>query len=322
MPVTRLKGAQRGIAVLACSLLVACAIDSRVGKLEMSESDGSESSAGNTGNAGESPGSPEQSPEQGMGDGEGMEMGAAPLLPLAPGAAGAAESPSGGAPEAPGAQQPGSQQPGSQEPGAAGQGAGGAGNTPGASAPPVASEPEVIGGCFNQLLRNGDFERGSEGWTELSELRDIIVWNGHSELAPTGVSAQAGNYLAWIGGIPSGEFMMYRTRLTQEVAIPAETVSLTFSGYVWASLPEVGLPNPDWAILELADPEPSSSFLWRVMYFEDTQTEGWVRFEQTSTDVARFAGKTVPVQIHNMPNANGLLSVWLDSLRLEARCPR
>lgn len=184
------------------------------------------------------------------------------------------------------------------------------------------TEPEVTGGCFNQLLQNGDFERGSEGWTELSEVRDLIVWNGHGALASSGVTAQAGNYLAWIGGVPSGDFTMYRTRLTQQVAIPADTIALTFSGYVWAAQPEPGQQNPDWAILELADPAPDSTYLWRVQYFEESNTGGWVRFEETWTDVARFAGKTVPVQVHNTPNGNGLLSVWLDSLRIEARCPR
>jgi hypothetical protein len=38
--------------------------------------------------------------------------------------------------------------------------------------------------------------------------------------------------------------------------------------------------------------------------------------------MARYAGKTVQVQTFNVPNAAGTLSVWLDSLRLEARCPR
>jgi hypothetical protein len=202
-----------------------------------------------------------------------------------------------------------------------GQGAGGAGAT-GAAPPLPVTEPEVIGGCFNQLLRNGDFERGSEGWTEISELRDVIVWSGHGDLAPTGVTAQSGNYLAWIGGIPNGEFMIYPTRLQQEVPIPAEALSLTFSGYLWAAQAELGRMPFDWAILEVVDPAPDSSYLWRVQYFEDTVTEGWTYFEVTTTDVTRFAGRTVPVQTFNVPNGSGTLSVWLDSLRLEARCPR
>jgi hypothetical protein len=201
-------------------------------------------------------------------------------------------------------------------------GAGGAGSQEGSSAPPPLTTPEVVGGCFNQLLRNGDFERGSEGWTPISQGREVIVWRGHVDLLPTGVAPQSGNYLAWIGGIPSGEFDMFRTRLEQQVPIPAEALSLTFSGYARSAQPELGLPLPDWAILEVVDPDPNSTFLWRVQYFEDTVTPDWVPFEVSTTDVSRFAGKTVRVQAFNMPNANGLLSVWLDSLRLEASCPR
>lgn len=307
--------------MLACGVIAACAIDSRVGRVDMSpseasasDSDGSDDSGapGNTGNSAEGSGAERTAP------GAGTETSIAPVLPPPGDNGGTSGSGSGASSTDPAT--PGSMEPGA--PATPGPGAGGAGTTAGLDAPPPATEPEVIGGCFNQLLSNGDFERGSAGWTVSSELRDVIVWNGHGALAPTGVAAQSGNYLAWIGGLPSGDFTMYRTRLQQEVAIPAETLSLTFSGYVWAAQPELGLQNPDWAILELADPTPDSTYLWRVQYFEDTQTAGWVRFEETWTDVSRFAGKTVPVQVHNMPNGNGLLSVWLDSLRLEARCPR
>lgn len=301
--------------MLAYGLIAACAIDNRVGRVEMSptEAEGAEdpsAASGNTGNnAGSSSSSAEGGPEPTPPGSEGAQTGIAPVLPGS-GASGASGDGSG----------PNTAEPAT--PGAAGQGSGGAGPVLGADPPPPVTEPEVLGGCFNQLLRNGDFERGSEGWTETSEVRDLIVWNGHGALASTGVTAQAGNYLAWIGGVPSGDFTMYRTRLTQQVAIPAETISLTFSGYVWAAQLEPGQQNPDWAILEVADPAPDSTYLWRVQYFEESNTGGWVRFEETWTDVARFAGNTVPVQVHNTPNGNGLLSVWLDSLRLEARCPR
>ncbi|MEY2935462.1 MAG: hypothetical protein RL033_6211, partial [Pseudomonadota bacterium] len=121
-----------------------------------------------------------------------------------------------------------------------------------------------------------------------------------------------------------GDFTMYPTRLEQQVAVPAEAVSLTFSGYVWAAQSDLGQPAPvvDWAILEVPDPDPDSRYLWRVQYFEDTVTQGWTYFESTETDMARYAGKTVQIQTFNVPNAGGTLSVWLDSLRLEARCPR
>lgn len=279
--------------------------------------------SGNTNNAGVAGSSGQPGAETGQNppasSPDGTETGIAPVLPPPEGASG-----SSGAPEQGGAQP---EAPGSLPSTAPGQGAAGAGGSmPGSGAmpPPVVTEPEVVGGCFNQLLHNGDFERGHEGWTEITELRDIIVWRDHPDLASTGVPPQAGNYLAWIGGIPNGDFTTYPTRLEQQVAVPAEAVSLTFSGYMWAAQSDLGEPPPvvDWAILEVPDPDPESRYLWRVQYFEDTVTNGWTYFESTETDMARYAGKTVQVQTFSVPNAGGTLSVWLDSLRLEARCPR
>jgi hypothetical protein len=324
--VTCSKAVQRRIALLGCGLLAGCAIDSRLGRVQDSPDESAESadpmrgsvntaaSAGAAGSAEMASAMPGQIAP--VGGGDGTETGIAPVLPPPDGAAGASGSVSAQGSMGPGAA-------GSMGAGSPGQGAGGADSAPGMGAPPPppVTEPEVIGGCFNQLLRNGDFERGREGWRETSELRDVIVWRDHPDLAPTGVTPQAGNYLAWIGGVPNGDFMGYPTRLQQEVQVPAEAQSLTLSGYYWAAQPELGRMPFDWAMLELADPDPESRYLWRLP-FEDTVTETWTRFEMTTTDVSWFAGKTVPVQTFSVPNGNGTQSVWLDSLRLEARCPR
>jgi hypothetical protein len=80
----------------------------------------------------------------------------------------------------------------------------------------------------------------------------------------------------------------------------------------------------DWAVLELSDPDPNSSFIWQVhLWNDDELTSGWTYFEVTlSEEVFRLAGKTVPLLADSRPNGGGTLSVWLDSLRLEARCPQ
>ncbi|MEY2935863.1 MAG: hypothetical protein RL033_6612, partial [Pseudomonadota bacterium] len=201
---------------------------------EMDESSDPRAGSESTANNAEAPGSSAPAgPETGQGSpassGAGTETGIAPVLPPPEGASGSSGNAAEQGASAEGTPEPGAA--GSMQSGAAGQGAGGAGTPPGSSAeplpgssaepPPVVTEPEVVGGCFNQLLRNGDFERGHEGWTELTELRDIIVWRDHPDLAPTGVTPQAGNYLAWIGGIPNGAFTTYPTRLEQQVAVPA-----------------------------------------------------------------------------------------------------
>ena len=201
----------------------------------------------------------------------------------------------------------------------------GAGGTPAVSESDL-GEPEPIGGCVQQLLANAGFDRGHVAWTETADVRDVIVRADHPALVGTGVAPQSGNYLAWVGGVPNGDFVMYQTTLRQEVSVPADAISLTFSGYAWVSQPDLGEPLADWAVLQVEDPDPASSGVWQVQRWDDQSvTQGWQHFEVVTTDatiLSRLAGHTVPVVSFWVPNANGTLDVWLDSLRLEARCPR
>jgi hypothetical protein len=187
-------------------------------------------------------------------------------------------------------------------------------------------ETEPIGGCFQQLLPNAGFERGHAAWAEAADVRDVIVRADHPALAGTGVSPQSGNYMAWVGGVANGDFVMYQTTLRQEVSVPAEAISLTFSGYAWVSQPDLGEPLTDWAVLQVEDPDPASNGVWQIQRWDDRSvTAGWQHFEVVTTDatiLSRLAGHTVPVTTFAVPNGNGSLNVWLDSLRLEARCPR
>lgn len=205
---------------------------------------------------------------------------------------------------------------------AANPGSGGAAGVP--ESDPGETEP--IGGCFEQLLPNAGFERGHAAWTETADVRDVIVSTDHPALVGTGVSPQSGNYLAWVGGVANGDFVMYQTTLRQEVAVPAEAISLTFSGYAWVSQPDPGEPLADWAVLQVEDPSPASNGVWQIQRWDDQSvTQGWQHFEVVTTDatiLSRLAGHTVPVTTFAVPNGNGTLNVWLDSLRFEARCPR
>jgi hypothetical protein len=326
--VTRFKRGQREIAVrvhglfaLGCvfGLGLACSIDDRVGKLasepgsnEANETTSSAPGAGGSAGPG-SAGATAAPPESTVN----------PALPLSGAAAG---SGSGGS--------LGSSAPGSGGAPAAGGGPGGAGESMGAAGTDPGSgtsgsdpgEPEPIGSCFQQLLSNGGFERGHVAWAETADLRDVIVGRDHAALLGTGVTPQAGDSLAWIGGVPNGDYVMYNTRLQQDVAIPAEAISLTFSGYAWVAQPSPGQAAVDWAVLEVEDPNPESNGIWRIQLWNDQSvTQSWERFEVVTTDMtilSRLAGKTAAVVSYARPDGNGTLSVWLDSLRLEARCPR
>jgi hypothetical protein len=300
--------------VCGCSVALACAIDNRPGSIV--ETPGGNGASGADGMPGGSAGSSDEMPgavpDGSAPNGEGAGGAAAgdgtpdPALALngGGGASGSSAAMIGSSGSGPGA-----------------SGASGAGNFI------IPGETEVIGGCFNQLLANAGFERGHTAWMETSEaVHDVIVHRDASLLLQAGVAPQAGDYLAWIGGIPNGDFLMYHSTLLQTVPIPAETTSLTLSGYYWVSQPEMGGMQVDWAVLEAEDPDPNVTGLWVVKRFDNqtnNNSNGWVRFEETLLDnVSALAGKTLTVRANSIPNGNGTLSMWLDSLRLEARCPR
>jgi hypothetical protein len=312
------RGHWKGL-ICACSLSLACAIDSRPGNIVTETRGNGEAGDQNVlpGSAGSSnalPGDPGGSPLNAAGSsGTNNGDGPNPVVPLnAGGAAGTGVAGSNGSDAAGAAMMMGTG-PGAS--GAAGSGSGDPGET------------EAIGGCFNQLLANGGFDRGHEGWSELSEaVHDVIVRRDASLLVQAGMTPHDGDYLAWIGGIPNGDFRMFHSTMQQTVAIPAEAVSLTLSGYYWVSQPEPNGANVDWAVLEAEDPDPNVSALWVIERFDkdsDNNSNGWVHFEVTTLDPPLVAaGKTVTIRANSIPDGNGTLSLWLDSLRLEARCPR
>jgi hypothetical protein len=315
----RVSRARRGhwtLLVCGCSLAFACAIDNRSGNIVAPPSGDGESGASNlpSGSAGASndlPGAvPEGSVPNTAGAGGRESGGSTPeLAPPLNGGGGVSGSGDAGS----------ASMLGSSGSGTGPAGAAGTGTDPG--------ETEVIGGCFNQLLANAGFERGHTRWTETSEaVHDVIVRRDTPLLTAAGVTPQAGDYLAWIGGIPNGDFLMYESTLLQTVSIPAEVVSLTLSGYYWVSQPEMGGMQVDWAVLEAEDPDPNVTTLWVVKRFDNetnNNSNGWVHFEETLLDnVSALASKTLTVRAKAIPNGNGTLSLWLDSLRLEARCTR
>jgi hypothetical protein len=239
------------------------------------------------------------------------------------GSTGAGEGSGGSLPFVPGEQGSGGSAGSGQEPvgGSSGSGSGSGGVT-------AEVEPEVIGGCFNQLLGNGAFDAGHAAWQEVAPVRDVIVGRDYPALVATGVTPQSGDYLAWIGGVQNGQFEMYETTLSQDVAIPTETLSLTLSGYVWVAQSDLGEMPSDWAVLEFSDPQaplddPYNGLRWQVLLWNDgSVTTGWTHFEVQRTDVEFLRGRTLSLIGSARPAANGTLNVWLDSLRLEARCER
>ncbi|HTV18794.1 MAG TPA: hypothetical protein VMG12_08990 [Polyangiaceae bacterium] len=219
---------------------------------------------------------------------------------------------------------------GAEGEGAVGGGAGVGGSSPASANPqaPVPPDNGVPVVCGEQLLANGDFDAGDDArWTVTSDARATLLSRADPALAASGVTPQSGDYLVWLGGVPNGEYgLKYATRIAQSVTIPANATRLTFSGYVWVTQPEPDLPLIDWAVMEFFDPSAPATEeyqgLWQVaLWNEDNVTAGWVPFEVVKTmDLENMRGRTLTLVADSRPDGNGTLNVWLDSLRLEARC--
>jgi hypothetical protein len=94
---------------------------------------------------------------------------------------------------------------------------------------------------------------------------------------------------------------------------------------MWIQQPELGLqPTSDWAVIEFLDPLVTEGYddLWQIGTWNEADvTTGWVPFELVkTTQMERFRGRTLEIMADSRPDGNGTMSMWLDSLRLEARC--
>jgi len=296
------RARRRWLGMLGACGVVACAIDDRGARVIEDDPAPEEGGAGadTAGPAG-----------SGLGGGTGSAdpSGGAGTSAAAAGAEGVSAVGAAGSPASPGAAASG---------GAAGTGGTGAGAA-GSGVPAV---------CGEQLLANGDFDAGDDGaWEVAYDRRAALLSRDDPALAGTGVVPQSGDYLVWLGGVRSGEYgQKYTTRISQPVTIPENAVSLTFNGLVWVTQPEPGLPLIDWAVLELLDPANMNaedySGQWQVaLWNESTVTPGWVPFEAVKTiGIETLRGRTLTLVGDSRPDGNGTLNVWLDSLRLQARC--
>jgi hypothetical protein len=181
----------------------------------------------------------------------------------------------------------------------------------------------VIGGCDNQLLHNADFEAGpTSTWNEETTWPglEIVVPASNVDLVAAGVSPYAGNWLAWLGGVPDNEWDHHRVILRQDVTIPAEASSLTLSGRYYITSDDDPNTEYDEAYLEF---ETDEGTVWQAQRWTNRSvTNGWMPFERIQTDMNRLGGRVVTFVAYARTDPTMQTSVFLDSLRLEAGCGR
>jgi hypothetical protein len=76
-------------------------------------------------------------------------------------------------------------------------------------------------GSPTEVLQNGDFEKGRDGfWKEFSTPADLVLIQFTNDL---GVFPQGGSWAAWLGQLDG-----HTTRLSQTITVPANAANLNF----------------------------------------------------------------------------------------------
>lgn len=198
-----------------------------------------------------------------------------------------------------------------------------AGALPTAGAPSAGSG-NVLGGCDNQLLANGDFEAGpTSSWGEESTWPgiEIIVASTNSALVAENVTPYAGTYLAWLGGIPDNDWDHNLVTLTQDVTLPSDAATLTLSGYRWVESVDDDSGAFDVAFLEFDD--EAGDVVWQAQAWSNqTTTNGWSAFQATTTVEPAYRGQKLTLVAYSNTDPGGKTSFFLDNLVLIASCGR
>ena len=197
----------------------------------------------------------------------------------------------------------------------------GGGGMPGAGA--GGGGGETLGGCDHQLLANADFEAGpGSPWHESSDWPgiEIVVAASDLGLQKEGVTPYAGNYLAWLGGIPDNSYDHYEVTLTQDIVIPVDAAELTLSGEYLVHSEDATDGAYDEAHLQLT---VGDNVGWLAQSWTNQDlAHDWESFTASTTDLDALRGKTVTFVAYSRTDLDGKTSFWLDNLRLKASCGR
>jgi hypothetical protein len=223
---------------------------------------------------------------------------------------------------------------GTQAGGAGGSGAGGtgAGGTGQGGSSAAAGSAGFSGeASCGELLVDGDFELGpTAAWREYVSYSDtlrIVVPKDDALLMAEGVQPVAGEYLAWLGGIPDNEEVKHTSRLHQTVRIPARTSRISFSGWLRIKTLE---PEADAAydvayaqIVEVHEIPGDSTVLHLFAGWSNLDSgTGWAEFEFDTTELDALRDRTVTLEVYSETDLDYETSFWLDSLSLYAECDR
>jgi hypothetical protein len=175
-------------------------------------------------------------------------------------------------------------------------------------------------------LTNGDFEAGDSGWLAESSWAGAhaIVSTQDAALQEEGVLPQAGDYLAWLGGIPDTEFDSNEVSIAQPFNVPEDATVVEFKGYVRIATLEPDQDAAyDGAFVDVQSATEKVLWIPHIWSNQDA-TDGWVSFTYSVSDerLDAMRGKSLTLKIHSETDPDMKTSFWLDSLSMTAQCGR
>jgi hypothetical protein len=205
-------------------------------------------------------------------------------------------------------------------PGASADASGAAGSTDvsgspgaaGASGAPGSAGGLVLSSCPGNLLVNGGFEAGPEAWVSFTTGVDPLIYDATLPIYE-GVTPHGGQWLGWLGGVPSET-----NRLSQTVAVPAAATRVELQGSLRVQLLEEH-PQIDYLRIRLVfatGPVPLGQ--WTQA---DVGTD-WVDLTLPPVELVPSAQPvSVTVEIESEIGAGPGTYFYVDDLALVATCP-
>jgi hypothetical protein len=171
------------------------------------------------------------------------------------------------------------------------------------AAPPFGRAP-LAGASLNrgspvcdERIVNGGFEAGSTGWSQTSGRGSDLI----DDYYP-----YSGNWGAYLGGVNDAD-----DRLAQQVALPADAISITLTAW-WAIATEEAGVGFDGMTLSLL--KPDQTLLADLLRVDSSAAVNvWA---QAELDLLDYRGQTVILQFHATTDASNLTDFYVDDVSL------
>jgi hypothetical protein len=161
---------------------------------------------------------------------------------------------------------------------------------------------------------NAGFDGGAANWTATPVAADPIITAG------TTPAAQSPANIAWMGGYAKAA--PNTDSLTQDIAVPANTTMLAFTGYYYIETEEFLPGGPyDTAVVSLQTTGGTQIEAIKSLS-DDNTTTTWTAFNYNFANLAQIKGQTVRLKLTTNSDSTDRTNFLFDTLVLNATvCP-